>query len=291
MTLDIQTLKKNIQEITFPTTNQYYENDSADGFAFLGAARLMVGLDADKCYSEMEKRNYTLNANKIVTRPNERVYKNTQYVYTLWACIEMLSRLKEKEINFLIERVNQIGQYENGMMRYCTTEIRYMVPNVTSAAALIYSINGESQKASKLIQILEKNQDQDGNWQYEIRDKKTGKFINGGRKEDSYHVAMMIYHLKEVARLTGLDTSFMVKKSLKCLHKMNKKNLQLGSVGWGIPMLALATHDLDSELHKKALNETLNKSIKHPNFRTRSIAAFCLAKIWIENKNDYFKKI
>jgi len=294
MTLIIQDLKENIKNITFPSgTNNYYENDSADGFAFLGAARLIVGLDADKCYEEIKKRNYTLNVDKIIARPNRKVFKDTQYVYTLWACIEMLSRLEGQgeTINFLIDRVNQIGQYENGMMRYCTTEINYIVPNVSSAAALIYSINQEVPKANRLLTILKENQLGYGNWEYKIRGKKTQNFVSAGICEDSYHLAMMVYHLKEITRLTGLDTSSITKRSLQRLREINEKKLDAGSVGWGIPMLALAAHGLDSELYERALNETLSKSIKHTNFRTRSIAAFCLAKIWTEAEDDYFKKI
>lgn len=271
-------VKRLINGISFPKTNAYYENDSADGFAFLGAARQMVGLDSEECRVELTKRNYTLNAERKIGATGASVHKNTQYVYTLWSCMELFSLLKDEErINFLCDTVDKIGRYENGMVRYCTTEIRYVVPNVTSAAALMFSIKGEHDKATELIDVLEKNQCENGNWRYEIIDEITN--VHTPHKcEDSYHLAMMIYHLRGVARLSNLNANRMIDRGLSCLVEMNEKSLSPGSVGWGIPMLYLAVDGKNPELSKRAYYETIKDSISHPNFRTRALSAFCIAK-------------
>ena len=271
-------IERLIASVSLPNTNSYYENESADGFAFLGAAREIVGLNSEECYMEVIKRNYTLNAKRTIAPTGAIVDENTQYVYTLWSCIELFSLLKdEKKNNLLCKTVDEIGKYENGMMRYCTTEIRYLVPNVTSAAAYIYSINGEYDKAAELIEVLEKEQCRNGNWQYKILDKQTNK-PSSHKYEDSHHLAMMIYHLREVARLVNIKTDQIVNKALLHLAGMNKIRLQAGTIGWGIPWLYLATNGIDLGLSKRAYDETISKSILNPNFRTRGVAAFCLAK-------------
>jgi hypothetical protein len=260
-----------ISDIKFPETNIYYENDSADGFAFLGYARSKVGLDYDYCFEAISERNFCLNRsqtiNKVIT-PTDN-----QYIYTIWSCVEFLLFINQFDaVDDLIKIVDGIGQYPNGMMRYCSTEVSIIVPNVTSAAALIYSMTGVQDKAEELVGVL-RNTQIEGNWQY--YNLRTNKYT---RVEDSYHVAMMVYHLRETQKVSGIYTEDIVLKSVKCLKELNRKNLQSGSIGWGKPMLYIAIKGLDDELCVRSFNAIINESLDHSNFRVRAISAWALSK-------------
>lgn len=264
-----------VNDIKLPDTNIYFENSSADGFAFLGYARAKAGLGCDYLYDAVKKRNFCLNSSQTIRKVT--VAADNQYVYTIWVCIEFLSLInKDDDIEDLISRVDAIGQYPNKMMRYCSTEVHYLVPNVTSAAALIYSMAAQKDKAIELVQVLRDKQ-KGGNWEYyDLRANKPVRF------EDSYHLAMMVYHLREIKRISGIDTEDLVSKSIVCLNKMNAQELQGGSIGWGIPMLYVATKGIDDKLNKRAYNGLMSESINNTNFRVRAIAAWALAK---ENLN------
>lgn len=264
-------MKDIVDNVKFPETNVYYEHDSADGFAFLGCARAKVGLDWAACYEAVDSRDFCLNAEQSINKITVPFYN--QYVYTLWACIEFLDLINKGEIiGELVRRVDDIGQYPNKMMRYCSTEVEVVVPNVTSAAALIYSMVGKKDKSKELVQVL-REQQVDGNWRY--YNLRTNKYT---RVEDSYHVAMMVYHLKKLQRISGINTEDIVLNSIKCLNKLNAKKLKLGSIGWGIPMLSVATKGIDAKLYNRSFNKTLTESIKSENFRVRAISAWALTK-------------
>tara|TARA_Y100000004_G_scaffold57301_1_gene63804 strand:- start:1530 stop:2360 length:831 start_codon:yes stop_codon:yes gene_type:complete len=264
-----------INKIKLPTTNVYYEKDSADGYAYLGYSQAILNLDYNICYNKMMNSNLTLNADRRIPATNVKVYKDTLYVYTFWSCIEFLQVVnKKKEINNIMEHVDNIGQYEsNGMMRYCTTEINYVVPNVTAIGALLYAFVGDFNKSNELIETLEKRQ-VDGNWKYGIIEGKKETILK--REEDSIHLSMIVYSLRMVQLISKIDTSGMVDKALRKLYQKNKNTIQGGSIGWGIPMLYLATKGLDESLADRSLDELLKRGINSSNFRTRGLSAFCL---------------
>ena len=86
-----EAMKTLINTIKFPTTNVYYEKDSADGFALLGYAREKVGLPSKRCFDAVAKRNYTLNASKKAKETS--ITKGIRAVYTSWTCIEFFKLL------------------------------------------------------------------------------------------------------------------------------------------------------------------------------------------------------
>ncbi len=89
--------------IPLPSKNDYYEKDSADGYAYLGYAYRKLQINDDICYKSIVNRNFSLNAryqiNKII------VPKDAIYLYTLWPCIEYLKLRNDKKlINKLIRK-------------------------------------------------------------------------------------------------------------------------------------------------------------------------------------------
>jgi len=263
-------LKNIVSSIEFPATNNYHENDSADGFAFLGYAKCKLGLSSQDCYEAIKKRNFSLNSEQTILRT--RVPKDTKYVYTLWPCIEFLYEYGDIEIiRDLIDIVDDIGRHDNGMMKYCSTEIDYIVPNVTSAAALLYTYNRQIKKAIDLVSVLRDEQDK-GIWRYR---RANGKCLH---PEDPFHLAMMVHHLREIEIMGSIDTFDMVEKAVKVIEKANAKNLYAGSIGWGIPMLYIAIKDINQQLEQKALSMIYERYISNCNFRTKGYSAWALTK-------------
>lgn len=266
---------KLIKNIQFPQTNKYYELDSADGYAYLGYALKKIGEDYSECMTKVIEKKYRLNADKTVPT-KKRVFKDTNYTYTISVCMDFFNIVEDKKtLNELYEIIKNIGFYENcDLFRYCDTEIEYGVPNVTSGAAYIFAMMGDVENCMKCVNYLRKNQ-QNGNWfYYLINDKVTKLKI----KEDSFHLAMMVFHLRMVEKLLNIKTDDIYLPSIDELKIMNKKILSPGTIGWGIPMLYLATKGIEENLNKRSYNEIMKKSINHPNFRVRGLTAFCLTK-------------
>lgn len=263
-----------VSEICYPEKNEYFESTSADGYAFLGYARSTLGLNATYCREAIRERNYTLNAEQRIKATGITVPKTNMYVYTIWPCVEFLQLSEEHDIiKDLIHIVDEIGTYKNSMVRYCSHEIGYVVPNVTSAAALLYAMAGQSDRSAALIDVLRSRQAQ-GNWYYEI-----WPSAKKYRMEDPYHLAMMVYHLRQVQRLADIDLSDIICNSLPILQRLNTKRLQKGSLGWGIPMLYAATLGLDNGLAYRALSAMMGRNgLWHKNFRVRAISAWALVK-------------
>jgi len=260
--------------VPYPCANRYFEADSADGFAFLGCARQVLGMDTGYCREAIGKRAFTLNAEQRIRATNIVVPATNRYVYTIWPCVEFLHAMGEHEtVGELMDVVEGIGTYENGMVRYCSHEIDYVVPNVTSACAMLYAISGRADRAAPLVDILRSRQI-DGNWRYEIYS--TGMPCG---MEDSYHLAMMIYHLRQVQAISGIRTSDLIEESMPRLQELNSASLQPGSIGWGIPMVYIASIGLDDRLSRKALHALMGMNgLRHHNFRVRAIAAWALVK-------------
>lgn len=112
-----------------------------------------------------------------------------------------------------------------------------------------------------------------GNWEYKVR--KGNEFHNTDNFEDSFHLSMMVYHLRKIEKILNIKTDDIYLRSIETLHNMNKVNLQEGSIGWGIPMLLLASKGINDELYDRCF-EVIDNYLNHKNFRVRSITAFCL---------------
>ncbi|HOD72523.1 MAG TPA: hypothetical protein PKO27_15970 [Deltaproteobacteria bacterium] len=272
--LTLSHMKDMVDAVPYPYANEYFESDSADGFAFFGCARQMLGLDTGYCREAVRKRGYTLNAGQLIKATNIAVPATNRYVYTIWPCVEFFHAGGDREtVRKLMDVVEEIGTYNNGMVRYCSHEIDYVVPNVTSACALLYALTDRTDRVLPLVDLLRSRQI-DGNWRYEIYS--TGKPCG---MEDSYHLAMMIYHLRQVQTVCGIRTADIIERAMPRLHELNSAYLQAGSIGWGIPMLYIASRGLDEGLSRKALHTLMGmKGLRHRNFRVRAITAWALAK-------------
>jgi len=263
--------------IQLPKSNVYYEASSADGFAFLGAARARLGLDCSSELEAIEDRDFCLNAAQTINKTQTRLPADTQYVYTLWACCELVREIAHsRHLGRVMSTLESIGSYPDGMARYCTHEIRYKVPNVTSAAASLFAFAGNIDRAEALVALLRARQ-RGGNWSYSVQGP-------GGWKasgvEDSHHLAMMIYQLRQVQMACGVPTADIVGLALAELKRINSPRIAANVVGWSIPMVHAATMGLDNDLAARSLRATLRTSIRHPNFRVRALSAWALTR-WL----------
>ena len=273
----IPNLPKPVEEVYGPVGNVYYENSSADGFAFQGFARAKTGLDYSRYLRAIIDRNFSLNKSQKIKRTGISVPKDNQYIYTIWTCIEFLREIGEIDaINSLMNIVNNIGTYPDGVMRYCSSEIKYKVPNTTSAAALLYAWNDEESKSIALVDVMRKTQSR-GNWRY--RAKKGKKWIPS-KEEDNFHLAMIIYHLRSIEKYSGVQTHDIVEKALERLKSYNKEGIKVGRIKWAIPMVYAATCGLDHNLEETSFKELVDIAIKDDNFRVRGMSAWALTR-WL----------
>lgn len=258
--------------VAYPKTNVYYENDSCDGFAFLGAAKAIKGDNWKDCLKQVINRKYRLNGDWKIY--NTSVDSTCIFTYYAWVCSEFFNEIG-KSIDTLIILIDSIGTYPSGMQRYCDRETFYEVPNVTSAAALIYARVGKFQKANTLLSILEQKQLANGNWQYWYLDNNL-KEEKAGVQEDCYHIAMMLYQFQELRKFNEIrNIDKMYIKTLYLLERMALQNkMCLGSIGWGIPMTYLTIKNIDDNKYKQKTIQFLN----HSNFRVRAISAWALSK-------------
>lgn len=262
---------KIINGIKLPDTDNYYEKTSADGFAFLGAAKANLGIEYQNYLKEIADRNYCLNAAWYGD-------KHTQYTYTLWTCIEFLRRAEDlSTLEEMYKRIDQIGSYPDGYMKYCSIEIKYRVPNMTSIAALVSAYRGDTKSVKKYLKVLEKNQ-VNGNWKYCKLDE---TLIAGNETvfEDAHHLALMIYQLRKLESEFGIKTKHIYLPAIDAIQNKNYAGNGKGKIGWAYPTIYLAVSGVNKELEEEYLKLTLKESINHSNFRTRAIAAFCLSEV------------
>jgi hypothetical protein len=233
------------------------------------------------------ERNLILNKRNRVNVA--RCSENNLYTYTLWICYEFFKQLRFKYLtDKIFEDIKSIGSYENGWQKYCSEETNYAVPNVTSAAALVFNECGELDRAKKLVNLLESSQE-NGNWSYQyFKEEKWEKM----KLEDSFHLGLMLYHFYRL--------KFLIYKKeivLKSLINFSDKEkwLSSGSIGWSIPITFLIYNLYKNELLTILGEEKLNKrmlildkeiltSLQHTNFRVRAYSAWCLSKV-ITNGN------
>jgi len=267
--------KKIIGSIEYPVNNHYFEQDSADGFAFLGTARALANLDYKDCYDQIIQRDCTLHADYACGIHKVLCPKGTKFAYTAWACCEFARVIGDTDlINRLAKTIESIGLYPNGMQKYCSVDIEYLVPNVSASAALVFAMNGQIDKANKLIDVLVSYLDPNiNNWKY--MNMKDDTYV---REEDPYHLAMIIYCLKEADVAYGLNTQDIVALSMERLEAMwVTRPGYRGRAGWGPPMIYMACKNLNKDIAKKALDITTQETIVAPNFRARAIAAWALS--------------
>ena len=279
-----------MDNIAFPDeeVNAYYEWSSADGFAYLGTAKALNALDYTSCLEEVNKRNWRLKSSISIN--GNKTTENNKYVYTLWTCAEFFDTINDVDsLNKIAAEVYSIGTYPSGKVRYCSEEVYYVVPNVTSAAILVYTLVGNKSLATKLLDILQDWQSKNGNWHYYTLDHNLNQ-IRIKTKEDCYHVAMIIYHLREANRINpelNVDSvvsrsiDFLMKDKPRCKICRRSKGISWlcdGSIGWGVPMIYLATKGLISREKEDIAKKLTCEYLNHANFRVRTTAAWALAK-------------
>jgi hypothetical protein len=273
-------MKDKIRNIKFPIKNDYFEKSSADGYAYLGFARARLGMDWEPCLKEVSAREFSLGQKWTITATGVDVGVRTKYTYTIWPCVEFYreisgkkSILDKKAIKRAEETLRSIGVYDCGMHRYCDVEINYIVPNMTSAAALMQAYFKNFAEAKELIATLEKNQLNCGNWQYK-------KIIKGKEvdyvKEDALHLSMMIFQLRESQKILKINLSKIINLAIKALKEMIKKGCGNFSIG-SDSAIYLATKGLDQKLEHEFRPKVI-KLLDDDNFRKRAFAAFALTR-------------
>ena len=282
---------KLVKEIPYPPkNNEYAQQTSADGHAWLGIARARCGLGTKNIQNRLSKLCPGLNREHIINDvhvPKNDCYSHTCYSYYLFA-YELSKRniINHFEKNRIYKELYKIGNYPDNTARYCNTEINLKVPNVTPTTAHIYSIhcgNGKQYKVPDMIKALSDSQE-NGNWYYE----KLPSCLRT-RKEDSAHLAMMIYSLKSI----GLEVSIqLAKNALKELKRLNPNGVRISDninsgLAWNPPWIAVATLNEPEyrALHHQAIKLTKEICIHHKNLRVASISAWALTEIIEAEKN------
>jgi len=268
--------------VDYPKTNVYHEKDSADGFAFLGLANFYSGKNYSQEAIEIINRKYTLNAENKFKISGKTLSKEANYIYTLWACFKFFSIINDQtNVAEIMERVALIGCYpQNCLMRYSDEECRIVVPNATTACIEILSeLDPTGTPIKKMIEALSLAQRDDGNFNYYLLDENAENIEREFRVEDCYHIAMMVFQLKNSLSYLSGDLQ---KKAEQIIDKLKVayhngcplcggKKFCHGSIGWGAPMSLLAGLKID-ESKQIAEFELKNNS----NFRVRSMCAYAL---------------
>jgi hypothetical protein len=292
-----ETLTQLIDQVPFPAPgeNDYYESQSTDGYAFLGAARARCGLPVDDCRRAIERLDFTLQAAKLIG--DTPVTAKNYYAYTLWACMEfaIAALLGSDFWDEIYNRFKTIGLYPSGLARYCSEEINLFVPNAITAAAMIYASMDNFKVVEKLFWLLEDHQRPDGNWNYYTLDE-SHEILSVPRQEDCYHLAMMLYQLREIGACSNLNVlplqsgilKFLARAKPRCSNcgKMLNSHLCPGSIGWGVPMTLVAIDGICQDIpvlytaYLDALPRLSTEYLSAKNFRVRAIAAWALTKIY-----------
>ena len=255
----------------YPLDDYYFEKSSADGYAFLGISKYLLGLDWSHCLNIVNTKGPRLCADWVSN--DTMLNRETVYAYTCWPLYEFYYMINDKVgmDNIVNIMDDKIGYYEPGVFRYCDIEIDYVVPNVSATAALTYARHGRLDDAHALVEELRERQQKSGNWFY--TNKKDGSV---DRLEDTSHLSMMVISLREIESF-GFETVDMVEGAMEYLRNDNRINIKMGSIGWGAAYLYLATIGLDGDMNNKSY-EMCKDTIRHRNFRTRAITLWALTK-------------
>jgi len=259
-----------IDKLGFPTSNLKFEKTSIDGYAFYGWAR--ANIERNTRDIELKIENFVYGLNDVHSIRGISVPFDDPYVYSCFPAFGFYKSIgREDKMDDIIRTLDDIGRYDNGMMRYCKTEIDYLCPNVTPLAALMYKVVERDSDAEELINALRDNQCEDGNWLYIS----PSDGVSYG-KEDSMHLCMMIYALRETGSHDVAD------KAMEDVLRRNAINIQGGTIGWGFPWLALITVGVEDykKLHSDAREKTIDMlRSKTTNFRTKAMSIWALSEI------------
>jgi hypothetical protein len=263
--MNIVELRTIVDSVKCPTTNDYYEYYSQDGYSMLAMARHRVGLEYHKCSRIISSLRCGLNSDYIIK--GEKIPANSFYVYTATFAYLFYKMIAQNDTASRIAmRINSLPRHADGSIQYCTTSIRYKVPNVSALATMIFAVEGTLDDADELIETLRANII-NGNWKY------TGT-SDVVKWENSFHVAMMVWALREAGK-HGVIVTDIVRDAIRTLAEMNKSAIE-SQMGRNAPWLMLACKGMDKELYSRALAQTMKESVVHTNFRTRALAVWAL---------------
>jgi len=260
-----------IQGVEFPQSNDYFEDSSADGYAFLGIARKNMGLPIGDILIELKSRKWGLNREHKIR--GTITPADTVFIYTMWPVFQFyLKSFLAGKLKKIIQYIDGIGIYPNDMQRYGTTEIKLAVPNVSALSAHMLCVAGRIDDARIRIEALRREQTTQGNWQY-IQD---GEYTN--TTEDSMHIAMIIIGLRGVKKYSNIPVDDIIQKALVELIRLNTNGVMPERIGWNPAWVAVASKGLNNTLYRGAINTVLQDTIKHKNFRVRAMGAWALSE-------------
>jgi len=182
-----------------PKGAPYYSHTSVDGYAWLAAAKAMLGIDY-AAELEIVTRDEAFGLRVPYTILGKRCTAGATYTYSCWPVWELAKAIPSDS---LMRRVNaelrlipfhETDGAEAGAIDYVSEGCDYLVPNMQALGALMLP-----EHSAQLIKWLEQNQAADGNWPYTII--RTQK---NNRKEDVTHLAIMVCALRELGAKGGM---------------------------------------------------------------------------------------
>lgn len=259
-------LKILVQSVEHPTKDDdhsYYSLTSVDGYALLGAAKYLLGLDYSK------EKNYVFNGDVFGLRAayqikHETFPPNTTYLYSSWVVnffAKCLGKDYEKKVVSSINTLPVFSDtFANGAVSYCSPKCNYIVPNVQAMAVNLH------EKGAKCLRYLQ-DTEVSGNWRYARLKEKTFLPV----MEDIPHLAFMIVALDSVE-----EAADMVSRMRLNLDRMYSNNVNRGRINNTDALFSMATKD--GSLKKRALkNAQLTLADDKENFRARCWCAYALA--------------
>jgi len=273
-----------VTDISYPQSDDYYEKSSADGYAFLGAAKELLDLDSRQEEKEVwNGKPYGLR--KPYTIKGTVFSADTQYLYTGWSCALFGVLLDRKDnqgrVNRIKDSLSSLPVFEDGYAKqaisYCSPKCQYIVPNV-QAMAVQLGVNKEN-SLNWLFRRFRK-----GNWKYHLRG--TNKYHP---QEDGFHLAMMWFALRGL----DLDKKYdVMREGLQSnLVSMIANNYPKHHINWQHGFLALSCEQV-TPLRDKCIKlafETVQD--KNSNFRAKCLNAFALAVLFVDHEQKLFKEL
>ena len=261
-----------ISEIGFPEKQDYYQVTSVDGYALLGAAKALLGMD---CLAEA---GIVFNGEAIGLRDSYAIQGQhfdgyTEYLYSCWVASIFAELYDRKYLQQIKDIVGKFTLYTDGIaynaISYTYPDCNYIVPNVQ---AMAYDLHYAGYRCLKW---LEKNI-HEGNWRYGFRQE--NHFIE--RKEDIPHLGFICLALrnKPLAKRV-IDTA---EATMNKLYESGNDKSRISNLH---PVFALATSK--QSLKIKALGKTVDILCNESeNFRARCWAAYSLAKSVTEGYDE-----
>lgn len=270
--LNEKILRARIEAVSYPTAQDYYQLTSADGYALLGAAKFLLGLDYQKEYDTVFNGDvYGLRDSYAIQ--GEKFDKSTEYIYTCWVVSIFAELIDIEKLQNIKKRVGLFSIYTRGIsadaVSYTSPDCNYIVPNVQAMAVGLHF------EGYKCLKWLQKNI-YEGNWRYGFRDQ--DHFIN--TSEDIPHLGFICMALREndSAKVVVQTAEATMNKA----YKLNKRSSRISNLD---AVFSLATSN--KEMKKIALSEAYKIVCdEKENFRAKCWSAYALSKALTDGIKD-----